>query len=295
MKAGILILLVFIISLLMVDKNIVTNHFKNKTNTNNESLLIYVGAASKPPTEEIIEMFQKETSIKVNAIYGGSGFVLSQMKLSQKGDIYFPGSSDYMELAKREKLVFPETEKKVVYLVNAINVQKGNPKNIQSLKDLCKPGIKVAIANPEGVCVGAYAIEIIEKNLSKNEIEQLKKNIVNYTESCDKTAAVVALKSVDAVIGWSVFQYWNPDAIESVPLKKNEIVRIAYIPIAIATFTKNKQLAQKFIDYIVSEKGKSVFKKHHYFVSVKDAENYIGATKPVGGEYAVPANWIKNK
>lgn len=256
------------------------------------TLLIYVGAASKPPTEEIVEQFQKETGIKVEAIYGGSGYIMSQMKLSGKGDIYFPGSSDYMETAKRKNLVFPETEKKVVYLVPAINVQKGNPKNIKTLKDLCKPGIKVAIANPEGVCVGAYAVEIIEKNLSKEEKDLFRKNLANYTESCDKTASAISLKAVDAVIGWSVFQYWNPDLIETVPLKKEEIIRIGYIPIAIATYCKNKKAAQMFIDYVTGPKGKSVFKKYNYFATPAEAEKYIGTKKPVGGEYVVPASWL---
>lgn len=260
--------------------------------TKNE-LLIYVGAASKPPTEEIVASFQKETGIKVKAIFGGSGYVMSQMKLSGKGDIYFPGSSDYMEIAKREKLVFPETEQQVVYLVNAINVQKGNPKNIQSLKDLCKPGIKVAIANPEGVCVGTYAVEIIEKNLSKTEKEQFRKNLSNYTESCDKTASAIVLKTVDAVIGWRVFQYWNPDLIETIPLKKEEIVRIGYIPIAVATYTQNRKQAQQFIDYVIGPKGKAIFKKYSYFSSPKEAEKYIGTKKPVGGEYEMPNGWIK--
>lgn len=256
------------------------------------SLLLYVGAASKPPTEEVIQQFKKETGIKVDAVFGGSGFVLSQMKLAGKGDIYFPGSSDYMEIAKREKLVYPETEQQVVYLVNAINVQKGNPRNIKTLKDLCRPGIKVAIANPEGVCVGAYAVEILEKNLTKEEIVQFKKNLSNYTESCDKTASAIALKTVDAVIGWSVFQFWNPEAIQTVQLSQNEIVRIGYIPIAVSTYTQNRKLAQQFVNYIMSDKGKAVFKKYNYFATVKEAEKYIGTTKKVGGEYIVPGSWM---
>ncbi|MBW6483658.1 MAG: molybdate ABC transporter substrate-binding protein [Vicingaceae bacterium] len=260
-----------------------------------QNLLIYVGAASKPPTEEIVEQFQQETGVKVDVIFGGSGYVLSQMKLSGKGDIYFPGSSDYMEIAKRENLVYPETEQQVVYLVNAINVQKGNPKNIQSLKDLCKPGIKVAIANPEGVCVGAYAVEILEKNLSENEIKQFKKNLSNYTESCDKTASAIALSTVDAVIGWRVFHYWNPEMIVTIPLKSDEIIRIGYIPIAISTLTQDKELAQYFINYVTGEKGKAIFKKYSYFTTPAEAETYIGTSKPVGGEYEVPNGWTNSK
>lgn len=258
----------------------------------NEKLTIFVGAASKPPTEEIIENFQKETNIKIDVIFGGSGYILSQMKLAKKGDIYFPGSSDYMELAIKEKLVYPETEKRVVYLVNAINVQKGNPKNIKTLKDLTKPNIKIAIANPEGVCVGAYAVEIIEKNFNSEEKKAFRKNLINYTESCDKTASIIALKGVDAVIGWEVFQYWNPEQIQTIDLNKNEIVRIGYIPIAIAKYTKNKELAQKFIDYVLSDKGKNIFKKYQYFSTPIEAEKYIGEKKPIGGYYQVPKDWL---
>src|SRR5512135_2979348 len=83
-------------------------------------ILVYAGAASKPATEELVKGFKEKTGIAVDVIFGGSGFVLSQMKLSKKGDLYFPGSSDFMELAKKEGLVFPESEKIVVYLVSAI-------------------------------------------------------------------------------------------------------------------------------------------------------------------------------
>ena len=93
-----------------------------------KTLLVYAGAASKPPTEEAAKLFEQKTGVKVDLVFGGSGTVLSQMELNKKGDLYFPGSSDFMEMAKKKRLVYPETESKIVYLVNAINVQKGNPK-----------------------------------------------------------------------------------------------------------------------------------------------------------------------
>ena len=167
-------------------------------------MLIYVGAAGKPPVEEAARIFEKKTGVGVDLNIGGSGVVLSQLKLTKKGDIYFPGSSDFMELAKRDGIVFPETESRIVYLVPAINVQKGNPKDIKTLKDLTRHGIRIAIANPESVCVGIYAVEIIEKVFSVEDKTAFRKNLVNYTESCEKTANVISLKAVDAVIGWSV-------------------------------------------------------------------------------------------
>jgi molybdate transport system substrate-binding protein len=279
-----LICIIFFLNILVINsKNIYSE----------ESILIFAGAASKPATEEVAKAFERKTGIKVDINFGGSGYVLSQMILTKQGDIYFPGSSDYMEIAKKKGVIFPETEKIVVYLVPAINVQKGNPKNIQSLKDLTKPNIKVAIANPEGVCIGAYAIEIIEKHFNQEEKNAFKKNLINYTESCEKTATAISLKMVDAVIGWRVFEHWDPKRIETIPLKKEEIIRIGYIPIAISKFTKNKLIAQKFIDFVLSEEGKNIFRKYQYFMAPDEAFAWIGEKKPIGGEYVVPQEWIK--
>src|SRR4030042_892163 len=211
--------------------------------TSSKKILIFAGAASKPATEEVIKLFQEKFGIPVDMILGGSGFVLSQMKLTKRGDLYFPGSSDFMELAKKEGLIYPESEKTVVYLIPAINVQKGNPKKIYSLKDLSKKGIRVAIANPEMVCVGTYAVEIIE----------------------------------------------------TIYLKPEEIPRIGYIPIAISKFTQDKISAQKFIDFLLSSQGKTIFRKYHYSMDPQEARRFTKPDTPIGGEYSLPEEWRSTK
>lgn len=271
-------------------KQVMENNQKDTTNKKN--LLVFAGAASKPPTELAAKAFEEETGVKVELIFGGSGYVLSQMELGKTGDIYFPGSSDYMEIAKEKGLIFSETEKYVVYLVNAINVKRGNPKKIQTLKDLTRPGLKVAIANPEGVCVGLYAVEIIEKNLSSKEKELFMANIVNYPESCEKTATSVSLETVDAVIGWRVFEYWDPERIETIPLQPSEVIRVGYIPVAVSTFTQNKELAMQFIEFLLSEKGQQFYKQYNYFTTPEQAFAYIGEERPIGGQYKLPKSWV---
>ena len=256
-----------------------------------ETLMVFAGAASKPPTEEAARAFERKTGVKVELIFGGSGFVLSQMMLGRQGDIYFPGSSDFMEVAKKKGVVLPDTERRLVYLAPAINVQKGNPKRIKTLRDLLRPGIRVAIANPEGVCVGLYAVEIIENAFSPSEKAAFRKNLVNYTESCEKTATAISLKAVDAVIGWGVFQHWDPARIETIPLARQEVRRVGYIPVAVSSFSKNRPLAQKFIDFLASAEGATIFRKHRYFMTPQEAFAWIGEKKPVGGEFSLPREW----
>jgi molybdate transport system substrate-binding protein len=257
--------------------------------------MIFAGAASKPPTEEVAKIYKQEKGVEIQATFGGSGFVLSQMKLARKGDVYFPGSSDFMEKAKRDGLVFPETERIVAYLIPAINVQKGNPRKIQSLKDLLKPGLRLAIADPESVCVGSYAVEVVEKNLPQEERALFRKNLVTTVESCEKTANIISLKGVDAVIGWEVFQRWDPERIETVFLKPAEVPRVGYIPAAVSRFTGDRLLAEEFVNFLTSTQSKAVFKKHGYLMSLEEARKYTLPGTPVGGEYSLPKEWRRSK
>ncbi len=257
-----------------------------------ERLLVFCGAASRPPTEEAARAFEKRTGVRVDLVFGGSGYVLSQMILSRKGDLYFPGSSDYMERAKEKGVVIRETERIVAYLVPAIIVRKGNPKGIHSLRDLLKPGVRVAIANPEGVCVGVYAVEILTRVLSPGEQALFRRRLANYTGSCAQTAAAVSLGAVDAVLGWRIFAYWDPEHLEVVPLRPEEVVRIGYMPIAVSRFTRHRRLAEAFIRFLISPEGKEIFRRYHYFMSPEEAFAFIGGRKPVGGTYRVPPEWL---
>jgi len=251
-------------------------------------LEVFAGAASKPATEEAAQIFEQKTGIRVLLHFGGSGKMLADMKLTGKGDIFFPGSSDFMELAKKENLVQPQTEERLIYLIPSINVPKGNPKKIFLLADLVRPGVSIGIGRPDTVCLGLYAVEIFEKN---KIAEAVRGNIKTNAESCDKVAQLVALGMVDAVIGWSVLSVWNPDKIETILLKPQEIPRIGYIPIALSSTAKNPDGARQFIAFLKTDAGRAIFKKWGYLVTEAEARKYVLPATPVGGTWELPAQW----
>jgi molybdate transport system substrate-binding protein len=253
----------------------------------NKEINVFAGSASKPPLDEAAKLFEKQTGAKVYLTYGGSGTVLSQMVLSKSGDVYIPGSPDYLLKSERDKVTDPNTSQIIAYLLPAIDVQKGNPMNIRSISDLAKPGIKVGIGNPNTVCVGLYAIEILDKNQLLTDVY---KNIVTQASSCDNTATLISLKSVDAVMGWDVFQDWDPNNIERVYLKPNQIPRIAYIPAAISNYSQDKASAGAFIDFLVSKTGQDIFKKWGYMATETEARKYAPEAK-IGGEYQLPDSY----
>jgi molybdate transport system substrate-binding protein len=252
------------------------------------TLELFVGSASMKATQEAADRFEEKTGCRVLLHFGGSGKMLSDMELAERGDLYFPGSSDFMELAKRKGLVVPETEKIVVYLIPAINVPAENPKGIETLEDLAKPRVRVAIANPKTVCVGLYAVEVLTHN---GLADRVKPNIVKHATSCSQTASLVALGSVDAILGWRVFQYWNPEKIKTILLPREQVPRVGYIPIARSRYCEQPEAAQAFVDFLLSEEGKAIFRKWHYLITEEEARQLAAPDAQVGGEWQLPEGW----
>jgi len=250
-------------------------------------LQAFCGAASKPALEECAAAFEKKTGIGVDLQFGGSGAMLSALKMSGRGDLYIPGSPDYMLMAERDGIVDPGTSKVIAYLVPAILVQRGNPKNIKTLEDLAKAGTTVGIGNPQAVCVGLYAVEILD---NASLLDSVGKNVVVHVESCDKTAALLSLKKVDAIIGWSVFSKWNPEAIEAVMLDPNRLPRLAYIPAGVCKTAKNNDEAKRFIEYLACKDGQAIFAKWGYLATEEEARKFAPKAK-IGGEYQLPATY----
>lgn len=249
-------------------------------------VVVFAGSASQPPLEEAAKAFEEKFGIPITLHLGGSGAMLSQILLSGMGDLYIPGSPDYMEKAREFDLVDGE-ETKLAYLIPAILVPKGNPQKIRTLQDLTRPGVRVGIAEPGSVCVGLYAIEIVQAN---NLADKIRPNLRGQVESCAKTAAMLPLGTVDAVLGWREFATWNPQAIEAILLNPKEIPRLAYIPAARLRHAANPDGADAFIAYLKSEEGQEIFRKWGYFTKEEDARKLAPEAR-IGGTYDLPEDW----
>lgn len=252
-----------------------------------KTITAFVGSASKPALEEAASAFEQETGIRVYLNFSGSGTMLSQIELSQSGDLYIPGSPDYMVKAEKKGIIDPASVEMIAYLIPVIAVPHGNPKNIQSLADLARPGVEVGIGNPEAVCVGLYAVEILDHN---HVLGDVSKNIVVHAKSCEDTATLISLKAVDAVIGWDVFHHWDPENIDVVYLSPEQLPRLAYVPGAVTEFSQDKESARKFLDFLVSAPGQEIFQKCGYITSESEARKFAPDAE-IGGEYPLPASY----
>ncbi|MCS7191408.1 MAG: molybdate ABC transporter substrate-binding protein [Armatimonadetes bacterium] len=252
--------IIWILTLAFMGSNLLfaqTNPKKQK------EIHVFAGAANTPPLTEAAKLYEKRYGVKVRLTFGGSGVVLSQMKLTRKGDVYVPGSDDYMELAVKEGIVDTKSIRIICWLVPVINVPKNNPKGIKSLDDLAKPKTRIAIAVPGSVCLGDVAKEILE---NAGLWEKVQPNIVMQAKDCADLASQIKLGTVDAIIGWDVFAYWYPDTpMENIPVPA-EILRVRNIPAGVTVFASDKKEAQRFVDFLASGLGKLCYAKCGYSI-----------------------------
>jgi len=231
------------------------------TSANKAQLVVFVGSASKPPMTEAKQAYQKShPGVTIEMTFGGSGTLLNQIVLEKIGDVYVPGSDDFMDKAAKQQAIVPATRKILAYLVPVINVQHGNPKNIRSLSDLARPRVRVGLAKAGAVCLGDVSDEILKK---AGVEAQVKKNVLTYTGSCEQTQQLVQLGEADAIIGWDSFKAWAPDRIDNVRIPA-KLIRVRNVPAAVVTYSKQRKAAGEFVNFLASKQGKAIFSKHGY-------------------------------
>ena len=252
-------------------------------------ITVFCGSASKPAMSEIAVAYEEQTGITAELIFGGSGNLLSQMELSGKGDIYAPGSPDYIIIGERRGQLIEGSDRIVAYLVPAIITPAGNPAGIRTLEDLAEPGVRVGLGNPETVCLGLYSVELLEQ---AGLFDAVLPNVVTFGASCSKTANLTAMEQVDAVLGWRVFESWNPRRMEQVPIEPARIPRISTVPIAIPIHTRDRERSQGFIDFVLSPDGLAAFERHGYLVD-RTAALELAPGADIGGEYQLPDDYTQ--
>ncbi len=252
-----------------------------------KELNIFAGAAARPALEEALTVFEENRNININVTYGGTGTMLSRMQMSGRGDIFISGSPGYMKKAKKNGLVFPKTTVKLAYLVPGILVPKNNDAGIEELADLAAGETRVGLANPESVVIGRYGLEILEHN---NLTEQILANTVTLSGSLSAVNTLVINQQVDGAIGFRISENWNPEKIKHIPLAPEQLPRISYLAGSVSKNTIQKQTAEKFLDFLTSERGREIFRTRGYLVDQKEvltrtARGQVGGSFEISGDY----------
>ena len=220
-------------------------------------LLLYCGAGIRPPVDEIAKEFQRRWGVPVHCDYMGSELLLGRIKLSGQGDLYMPGDVHYVDQAAKEGLI--ASKKTVCYFVPVILVRKGNPKSIKTLADLTRPGVKVGLGDAKACAIGRKSSKIFAKNKIAEEDVKVEFRSLTVNELGNH----VKLGMIDAAIVWDALAAYTADQTEAVAIPPAENV-ISTVAVGVLSSSEHPELARKFVDFVTSQTGQEIFRKHHY-------------------------------
>jgi molybdate transport system substrate-binding protein len=251
-----------------------------------QTLTVFAAASLADSFEEIATVFEAEnTGVDVVYSFGSSTTLAAQLVEGAPADVFASANSRQMTVAQDGGRIAgsPRTFVKN-RLVLAIPTD--NPANIQSLRDLANPGVKLVVAAPD-VPVRDYTNTMLDRlaadpGYGEAYREAFMANIVSEEDNVRQVSAKVALGEAD--VGIVYISDVTPDISDSVivlPIP-DALNTIATYPIAATNDSANPELAQKFIDYILSDAGQDTLVKWN-FISVRIPELPNTVSAPTDG------------
>jgi len=223
------------------------------------SIFLHCAAGIKPPVQATIDRYAREYGVRVTTNFGGSGTLLSSIQAAKRGDLYLAADRSYTDIARQKGLLretIPLASMKAV-----IAVKRGNPKGIETIDDLLKPGVKFAIANPEAASVGKLTRKVLTATGQWDAIFR-KKTVTQPT--VNEIMNSVKVGAVDAAIIWDALVRQHSDELEMVSVPAFDKA-VKTIHIGVLKTCRNPAAALRFCRFLQApEKGGLAFARNGF-------------------------------
>ncbi|HDR0619446.1 TPA: molybdate ABC transporter substrate-binding protein [Pasteurella multocida] len=215
-------------------------------------LYLYAGAGLKDPVEKIVKQFEKETGNNVTIEYGGSGQLLARYNTVKTGDLYLPGSSDYVE--KLEKTGDVKASAPLVLHIPVMAIRKEKSAGIDSFKALAESNLRLGIGDSKAMALGKGAEKILE--LSGYQA-QLNDKIVVKAATVKQLMLYLLNGDVDAAVVGRSGAWKVRDKVDLLPNPAGTPEE--KVTIALLASTKHPKEAKQLLDLFNSEQGVKYF------------------------------------
>ncbi len=217
--------------------------------------------------------------------FGGSSTLATQLSEGAPADVFASANTKQMGVAQEAGRIAGKVR---TFAKNrlVVIVPSDNPAGIQTLHDLAKPGVLLVVAAP-GVPVRDYTDTMLKQlaaapGYGDAYSQAVTANIVSEEENVRQVVAKVSLGEADAGIVYR--SDVTPDVADrlvqiAVPDAYNTI---ATYPIALTNDTAQPELAQAFVDYVLSDAGQDTL-VHWGFISIRIPEQPAAISIPTDG------------
>jgi len=225
-----------------------------------QELIVSAAASLTNAFGEIGKAFESANpGAKVVFNFGASGALLQQIDKGAPVDVFASADQKTMDQAAAKSLIIPGTRKDFVSNELVLIVPHGVRTQVKALADLNAGGIgKIALGNPETVPAGRYAQEVLTY---EGLWDELKPKFI-FGESVRQVLDYVSRGEVDAGFVFATDAAVAKDHV-SVSLEATKHEPITY-PISIVGSTKNKDLAKRFVDLVLSKEGQEILSRYGF-------------------------------
>jgi molybdate transport system substrate-binding protein len=237
-------------------------------------LNIFAAASLTAAFEEIGELFEREhpgATLVFN--FAGSQALAQQINEGAPADVFASANKTQMDVVVEAGEIVTGTQQ--VFARNRLVViyPQDNPAGLKELKDLAEPGLKLVFAAQE-VPVGQYSLDFLEKASADPAFgpayqEEVLANVVSYEDNVKAVLAKVALGEADAgIVYTSDISGEDGEKVGRLDIPAALNVIAAY-PIAPVITSENAELAQAFIDLVLSPEGQEILAKYNFIPAEK--------------------------
>lgn len=229
----------------------------------------------RPAMEEIVKNYETRSGRKILIDYSGSGELIVKIKQTRKGDLFVAHDPFHIQTIKEG---IGSGGWSVASVKPVIVVQKGNPKNIRSLKDLGAQGIKLVLTHSVYSTMGWLYPRLADKAGISNE---LFANKVSETKGGGEAANAVAMKTADAAIVWDAVAALRSEKIDIIPIDKEyELISgidamtsatfgkmdMGHIKVTITLlkYSKDAKAATDFANFVAGPEAAKIWDKHGF-------------------------------
>lgn len=232
-------------------------------------LTVFAAASLTAAFNDVKARFEAaHPGVSVAYNFGGSNALAQQLGEGAPADVFASANKKQMDVAISAGRVVSGTTQIFARNRLVVILPKDNPGEVATLQDLAKPGLKLILADKD-VPVGQYALDYLDKAISDASFsasyeDDVLANVVSYEDNVRSVLTKVALGEGDAGIVYTsdvsgdsaedVVSIEIPDALNT----------IATYPIGAVKDSAAPDVAQAFIDYVLSADGQAILKDHGF-------------------------------
>jgi len=225
------------------------------------TLLFYCGITMVKPMKEMIAAVEKKEHCKIKIIQGATKDLYDSLSYSKKGDLYLPGSESYID----KKTGYFGRSVYIGFNQAAIFVRKKNPKHINSLDNLLDKKISTVLCDYKSGSIGKATKKILIKYKGEEFFEDVFDATVSVGTDSRNLNRELIDKNMDMTINWKATAFWK----ENVPFVDIVEIDKKYAPkkklmLTELTFSKHKDIVNKFLDFAISKDGQKIMKKYGF-------------------------------